>query len=327
MRQYGPIVVACPALLLGYWGLGCGSSAWGAEEGPRARFHMSYRAPDGCPDEAEFAKQVGTNLGAPWLAQISDFAGILSVTVRGEGDSYAGHLVLVTADGGNGYQRRQAVEGCGELVTALAYSAAAAIEIIWRLPPPPPPPPSQPQSEDVQPHFEVGLDGGRAWGLGPSGAWGGSAFIGYRWPDSRVSARLGAEYWDSGWGTLAGVPLRASLIALNGDACPYELRVGAAVSIPLCVRVEIGVHSLRSQSAVGATSTISSGPWLSAGLLPRLRVSGWGAFMEVTGGLSFPFYRAEVHSRVNEDDPRPSLEYRAPAWAAVSSLGIGWEFL
>lgn len=142
-----------------------------------------------------------------------------------------------------------------------------------------------------------------------------------------MSARLGAAYWDTGWGTLAGVLMRVSPIVLDGDACPYELRVGSVVSIPLCARVEIGVHSLRSQSAVGASSTISSGPWLSVGLLPRLRVSSWGAFMEVTGGLSLPFCRAEVHSRVNEDDLSPSLAYRAPVWAAVSSLGIGWEFL
>ncbi len=99
------------------------------ESGQPTRFHSTLRAPEGCPTVSEFAAGISgrTQLAAP-VATAAQADLVLFVTVTPGGKQLVGRLSLRWPDAGRTARREVAGASCGEVLDALAFVAALAID-------------------------------------------------------------------------------------------------------------------------------------------------------------------------------------------------------
>jgi hypothetical protein len=88
---------------------------------------LTYRAPPGCPDEAQFLREVAARTGQGRRAARDEPGRSFAITVTAEGNGERGVLTVANADGA--VSRREVVgDTCNEVVLALALMTALAID-------------------------------------------------------------------------------------------------------------------------------------------------------------------------------------------------------
>lgn len=344
---------------------------------PRNKFDLLYVAPSECPTRQEFVGWTnqfyqGTDEGtAPtdtesaenWQASPGEIAGSVRIKVVGDGDEYTAHLVMVDAEGQCPTSRPPHTEtACADAVRAMAYSLAQALKAppcadaaegaapseIGAKPCPPPararepatPSTTKPRSTEEPLRGEVGLGAGLVAPLAENIAWGGTLFVGFLSPDTNLSGRLTAGYWNAGRVPI-GYALDAELWSLTAAICPLALELNRWLTLPFCATAELGtvalsgVGSSTEADASGDGST-SAGDndranlylWSSLGVAPRLRLERRWLFAEIEPNLVFPLLRhpVYVHQPGNETSERENAG-QVGGWVALKAhLNVGIVF-
>ena len=326
----------------------------------KRRYHLDYRAPPVCPAVLEFLAIIDSHrFGDWWHAAEDEFAGAISVTVRGESDSYSAYLVLGEADE-RSPERRHVAASCEQVLQAVAFSIREAIQIRCGAHRKPPAAATAPKATPACPalsgpgrsrtswpqvggYAEVAGQSGADWRIGPEVSWGGDLLGGYRWPRAGWSARMGVGYWDTGW-TRGGVGrVRLALARVVGEVCPFERPLIGGLSMLGCINADVGQHTMVGKA--GSFSVSWRQLWASVGLnFPKLRYSLGHLFVEVGAGPSYSFVRRSLYppaagsaaesvptnNAAASSDPAASSAspaiYEAPRPAMQFALALGWRF-
>jgi hypothetical protein len=266
--------------------------AWpiAAQAAPRVR--LSYRAPEGCPDEGAFLSSVAAQ-AHPFERAPRSAARVrsLDAQIRRTAEGHAGLLRVREADGATS-ERDVRAPTCAEVFSALTLVTALAIDT--SPPPPSPPPPEEPEPSPPEPgrwHFATAAHGGAFFAMAPSASWGVTPSIEAAPPfgDGRFDVRLGFTF----------------------AASPHAVTAtGSAEFLWLAGRLEAGFLplawgpvSLRPTAGIGAGAIVGRGfsiafpreqvrPWLDVTLGARAAITLVpGLAIELAGGLLVPITR------------------------------------
>ncbi len=269
------------------------TSAWGED------VHLTYRGPDTCPAERVFKMRVGTRTDkARWVDAKRALRGF-EITLRDDGSTATGQLIIISPDVENGASRDVAGETCDEVVRALALITALAIDpdasLVPRstapkpapvpappkpppappapLPPPPPPPPAPVDDRAWRWTFGGGMMG--TTGLGDKLAvviplFVDATFDGTSW--FSPSFRLGATLLPDRVLTHPAARAHLSRYAGWANSCPVRVRFGKLALRP-CVGVEVGALLARGDG-IDEPATAKH-PWVAATAEGRAQVFPW----------------------------------------------------
>jgi hypothetical protein len=289
-----------------------------------------YQAPSRCPDEASFLAQVKRRTARMRAPRPGEPERVFTVTIDGRAPS-RGQLAIQNTQGG---QSLRVVEGdhCAEVVYALAFAAALAIDpaaagSVPTAPPPlplvapvPPPPRAPPPPQKKRLYLGLGSAATVSTLVAPAAAFGGELFVesgldvgaGFR-----PSLRLAATYTRSRE-VLVGSG-RAQLTRWTGglEACPTRWSLGS-LRAWACGRFDAG--TLRGQGSGLNEPKASTATWLGLGPTGHLRwVFGELFFIELDGRAVFPLAHPRFFFQPN------STVHQVSTVGAEGGLAIGLE--
>jgi hypothetical protein len=281
-----------------------------------APVHLVYQAPDGCPDQAAFEASVRERAAGAVLA--ADAPRTFTIAVTPTPDGFTGTLTTPDA-------RTSHVDAtrCDDLVLALAFMTALAIEPGGSAPPAPPPPtppapPPPPAPVDRgAPRWHVAamiapeLDLGVTPRTLPAGSLEGRyarAGLGH--------ADLGVVLGRDTASTKVGDARFTWLIA-RASACWTPL--DHAFEVDACVHLEGGMLEAQGVDVIRAQDLRRS--WFAAGVHAGARWNlGASIFAELRAGASVPFVRDRFYFVPNV------FIHEAAAITPWVGLGVGYRF-
>jgi hypothetical protein len=298
-----------------------------------APIDVEYRGGEGCPDEAAFLERLHQRTTGSWNGGGIDRPRQVLVAVEGSGAAAAGRLTIVGRSGET-TTREVSGQSCEQIVDALAFVVALALDPTASADRPTAPPISPAQPEAPATPAAPSTRGAR-WRLSAAAHAG---MTGAFPPGLQVSVPVFVELGREPPPTLRGWS--------PGVRLGFERGFGASVQVPVGVaRFTWNVGRLDLCAGLSVTSTLSLGPCLGvdAGALegagsiahPRNASSLWIAlgglargrwqvrsplFLEVEAGAVFPLVRDTFVF-----DPQTFL-YKAPAMGARVSAGVGAYF-
>jgi hypothetical protein len=278
--------------------------AGGARAEPPTALALDYRAPEGCPTEAEFMAELTARTTRAKAASAGEIG--LPVRVRIEpiaGGSH-GELVLGDARDASAAKRTLSAVDCRQVVAALALMTALAVDPDAATSPEPPPaahppPPTPPRapapprrteaSARVTGYAGLGLEATNALSVGLALAP--KLVLGVDRVRDRagLGARLSGERLER---RLTGGAGAGEFVLTDGrlEGCLVHGLLGRTVWVSVCGAFEAGaLHAAgRSVSPPAAVTR----PWLAAGGTARLEarlLPAWG--LELGGDLLLPLVR------------------------------------
>jgi hypothetical protein len=270
---------------------------------------LSYAAASGCADERGFFEQVAARTQRVRLADASEPATALLVSIREVPGGLAGKLEL-RGDEGTTAAREVKAASCDQVVAALAIMAALAIDPDASTEPLPKPraapPPSPPRPVVRPPPEPIALEPAPAlrsrWKVGVS-----LAVLSGVFSDPVLAVRPFVELAREGQ-SRSGYTLRLSAarfqskvvrsegtgeFALNSarlEACPLHLRTWEPVWVSACPLLDAGWLEARGAD-VTPRQSLTRG-WLAAGGTLRIQLRLLEILaLEASGELFFPFVR------------------------------------
>jgi len=289
-----------------------------ASAGERRPVALTYRAPAECPGAASFREQV---YARTQLAELSDHGAPLTVTIRLEGRTFVGTL---ETEGGSARRARSLSDArCTDLVTALALSAALAIDpeasmapaVASVEPPPPAPappgpsttpsallraaPPSEPpapaamREERTRSGHGVRVGWEPAVGYELNGAMGPAVLggVNVRGPELRAGGRFGPALRVAFAGLSSGLALAESPLAtftlLRTRAWLTAFGVGAG-AFEVRPALGLGVGWLSARGLAVTDPRASGSGWVEIAAALEARVSVGRGFVALHGGALVP---------------------------------------
>jgi hypothetical protein len=308
--------------------LGLASIAAASPPSP-APYALTYRAPEGCPAEAQLRADVAAHVRGgtrPSGVQIR-------IEIAAAGGQFSGELFATDRFGS---ENRQSLAGadCGEIAHALAFLAGLAVElgerrpteIVATSPPPAAPPAPTPELSSPERSFALtgwvmaGVTGGLADVPSPSGE------IGVAIESTRPrlwAPGIAAAVLVAGDSQIDGQRGSAQLSLLGGRlaACPLRF-ARSKVDLRPCAGVTFGQVWGRATSLMNAPSVTE--PWLSAEATLAVR---WLAtsriLLQVEGGAVFPIQRASFAFAFQPDG---QAFFTVPSVTGRVSAGCGFRF-
>lgn len=335
--------------------VGLGSADVSAATTP---IRVDYEAHDGCPDTAEFLREITGRTPLSRPATSDEEALEIRVRIEPSDGGSQGNLIL----GRPGWLRERSVDGatCEEVVSALALITALAIDphavtaptpkrepeprptaatpdLLLPLPLPAPwapplpdaaramPPTSPPARAPRRIPWEVGAFGDVAAEVLPRALFGGGIFVGAHLPStSRLegSLRLSLALATTGAFAVPPAGVRFTRGLARVDGCLFALRPLPRLSIEPCVAIEGGVFQAEGIGSAQVPLTESAVvPWAGATAFPRIDVDLGSAFVEAQGGPVFSL----VKRTFVFDNPRVVIHEVPPVTLGVS-FGAGIHF-
>jgi hypothetical protein len=304
---------------------------------------LDYRAPpEGCPNEAEFARRLGERLTRARLAAPEEFARTLLVELTLDAEGAAGRLEFVS-ESGESFSRSVSGPTCDDVATGMALVAALAVdaELAVEPPPepepepepeplPPPPPrrrappprrPSPPPPPEEPSGWFVSAGGGLVTWVSPTAALWGSIGGGYELEE------FGPHFRVEGYttrGTLERDSREASFTGYGGrlEACPVAVGIPGVVGLEPCAATYVGVSLAEGMpSAALPTAHSDESFWLSASVVVRASVLLGVVWFEASTELGVPITRKEyIFER-----PRESV-FTVPQAGVGVRLGLKIKF-
>jgi hypothetical protein len=304
---------------------------------------LDYRAPDGCPNEAEFARRLSERLTRARLAAPEEFARTLLVELTLDAEGAAGRLDFVS-ESGESFSRSVRGPSCDEVASGMALVAALAVDAEPTVEPPPetpapppappapppprpaPPPPRPPPSPPPPPPealsgwFMSGSGGLVTWASpGPALALvlGGGYELDELGPHFRVEGYMtsGSREDDQRESSFDGYGGRL-------EGCPIAAGVRRLLRLEPCVATYVGISLAEGMpsDALPTTRTDESF-WFSASLVARASAFiGFGWF-EAAAEVGVPITRKEyIFERPREN------AFTVPAAGFGARLGLNVEF-
>jgi hypothetical protein len=312
------------------------SGALRAEEVTPVR--LSYTAPGDCADEHGFFDQVAARTQRVRLADASEPATALVVSIRVVPGGLAGRLEL-RGDEGTTSAREVKAASCDQVVAALAIMAALAIDpdaSTEPLPKPKPAPPrprpkpvAQPKPRSAPPAPTSSLNS--RWKAGVS-----LAVLSNVFPDPALAVRPFLELAREGrpaWGytlRLSAARFQSKVSRAEGtgefalyvsrlEGCPAHLRAWQPLWLSACLGLDGGWLEARGADVTPSQSVTR--PWLAGGETTRIELRMLEILaLEVSGEVFFPFVRDRFF--VGSD----ATVYRTPAVGFGGAVGLGVFF-
>jgi hypothetical protein len=329
----GPIVAFAAATVIAGTPLGAADAAAQDDTEP---IRLSYRAPEGCPDEASFVARIRERTKRARLAWTGEPARTFTVIVEA-GPPPSGRVAIQAGGESQGMRRVQA-DTCSDVSDALALVIALAIDPRATLAAAPSAAaasaaPSTPPSKVSAPApvtnpageasaVFAGADVTVATGIAPRVLFGGSPYVGWRSAGATIwqpSLRLAFVRVGSGPLDVQGGKAEFTWTVGRLDVCPIVWPRGT-VRLTECVRVEAG--TLEGARADVTSPPSHPDPWLSAGLLVRAEWSPlvWAFIDAEVGGLL----------RVTQDwfwfDSANTPFHEVPLVGVTAGVGLGVRF-
>ena len=332
------------ATLRGFW-LACAigvSSAPASAETERVK--LAYRASRGCPGEPEFVAEVGRRLAEPWLAEGSELARVLNVTLSSDAAQTRGELVYLSARG----QRTRRVltaNSCSDLFSAMVLISVLAIQSGFEVgdetsapeaqpaPPPAPVPASPPllarESRTAPASRAVAGIRARAsgrlllaGGVGPSPAFGVGSFLELGPRDSSWNVRAGVGTLTTGAvDTGSGRRATFKLQYVELGICP---ELGSTnLALVVCGLSVLGSLSGRGERAPPLVVTVEEPRrlWLALALEPRFEFRADFLTLHLGPALVLPFAQPEFKF----EQPETSA-HQVPTVTWSAGAGVGVQF-
>jgi hypothetical protein len=261
---------------------------------------VRYRAPSGCPTEAEFLQEVRQRSPRVEAAPAVDSAQLVVTIAEESVPRYRGRLERATPQGNAGV-REITGESCLDVAKALALITALTADLVSPAPTPaesPKPtanaetkvdratPPVAAREVDVpaptptgvrgvpRGRWQVGLEGLVASGVTPNPLAGFTVFgeidgrsSAFWVPGVRLSASLGVSSWSAPDATDPAEAHFAWMVA-SLDGCPFQIGDPLDLSVQPCARVTGGW--LRSAGGGRANSHVRYPAWGDAGAVVRV---------------------------------------------------------
>ena len=315
-------------------------------------YRLDYRADSGCPDEAEFARLVRTQLVEFRDGEAGEAGAHALVRLQLEGDGVLARLELERRAGGR-YEREIRGESCDEVASALAFVLAYALGGAEGAPETkaekaPVRRPSglaeagRNSSASAHPARAEPRESGRprlAWRLGFGVGLGVRTGLGPTWTPVEAAVidvrRAGSEPLVLG---LRASVLRAepitrldrfgetdfSWLALRLDACPLEVKAFDRLTLQPCVGAHAGRITAAGQPtpAAGARGRSAQRTWYDVTVAARLELRVLRTlYLEAQGDLIAPL----TAYRFAFDNPDTEV-YQVPDAAVAGFLGLGAHF-
>jgi hypothetical protein len=296
----------------------------------RIAFRVDYVAPAGCPDAAAFSALVRERTTRVREADEGESAQRLRVELRIAEGGASGQLTA-ERDGETSDVRTLRGRTCADVVSALALTAALSLDPSARFSLPTPPPAPAPTPARA-PTNVVPVAPLARWTRARVGATAGLARIvspGVM-PFAGVAGEVEATRW---WRPAVRLSLlgasnalatdRAatfSWIALELEACPFQLPLGARAALAPCGAAQGGL--LRASGRGEPTVYTESRLWTGAGAAAHLSVAispRWA--IDLGAGTLIPFQERDFRF---EDPTRSLARTAAISWRA--GLGASWAF-
>jgi hypothetical protein len=310
-------------------------------ETPFAPMDVEYRGGEGCPDEAAFLERLHARTMGSWDAGGIDRPRQVLIAVEGSGAAAAGRLTIVGRSGET-TTREVSGQSCEQVVDALAFVVALALDPTASADRPPAPPispappeaPAAPAAPEAPAAPAAPSTPGARWRLSAAAHAGMTgAFPAGLQVSVPVFVELGREPatlrgwspgvrlgFERGFGASVQVPVGVARFTWNVgrlDLCA-GLSVTPTLSLGPCLGVDAG--ALEGAGSIAHPRNASS-LWIALGGLARGR---WQVrsplFLEVEAGAVFPLVRDTFVF-----DPQTYL-YKAPATGARVSGGVGAYF-
>ena len=325
--------------------LGAGATARATPDGEEEPVRLTYRAPDGCPDEADFVARLRARTSRARMAWPGEPARTFDVAIDA-GPPPSGSVAVLEPDFPMGTRRVQA-DTCADVADALAlvialsvdpHASLAPVTPVATLPAAPPsssatpepassalppagkesPPPSSPPRAELF----AGVDLAVTSGVAPSALVSGSPYIGWRAnaagafdPSLRlafVSATSDAQVLSAGSADFAWTAGRF-------DVCPVAWG-GRLLRLTACARLEAGALRVAARDVPLPETRVR--PWLATGPLARAE---WVFLQPV-------FLEAEIGLLLRPTNDRfyfqpDTTVYRVPLFATSGAIGVGAHFL
>jgi hypothetical protein len=290
-----------------------------------------YSAPAAiCPAEADFWQAFSSRAQHAVRGEPAEWR--LVVRIERARNRFSGS-VLVTHGKAEALSRSLEDDSCADLATALAVIAAITVESAPRTPKPPPPPeddfvvdlpPPVLPPERVNLRVGVGTEGTSF--LAPVASAGIAAFFEAEAPKGFFAPRI-----------RVGPHFSTSF--------PFRVESATAIASSFFARVEVGglrirfarVFALRAGAFVDIGAIVVEGrdaphpqtvtaPFFVGGAILRLAWETPIFFLEVGGGVAFPFTRSRFFFRVPDDPRPPNLAFEFPGVGAMGEVGVGVRF-
>ncbi|MCE9575259.1 MAG: hypothetical protein K8W52_19065 [Deltaproteobacteria bacterium] len=275
--------------------------------------HLSYAAPEACPDTAAFTAAVRLRAPRATLTDDATAPDVRAFDVRitaGDG-GFVGTLATGDADA----TRALSASRCDDLLAALALITALAIDPTTAVVDPIEPPPIAPPRAPSPWHLAGLLGGGLEAGVMPEAAIAGHAAV-------RL-ARAGLGHVDLGalaarqTATTAHGNARFTLATARAAAC-WTAREGR-VALDACGHAELGLLQARGLEVVRAQTVTRT--WLAVGAhgAARWQIAA-PVFLELALGATLPLVRDRFTFAPNQ------LIHQANAVVPWVVLGVGVRF-
>lgn len=303
---------------------------------------LRYSAPNECADEHGFFEQVTARTQRVRLADASEHATALIVSVRSVRGGLAGRLVL-RGDEGVTSAREVKAASCDQVVAALAIMAALAIDpdaSTEPLPKPPatprPPLPKPamraPARASVRATAPPAASLRSRWEAGVS-----LAVLGALFDEPVASLRPFMELAREGQSAfgytfrLSAARFQSSTRRVEGtgeftlssgrlEACPGHVRAFSPLWISACLALDAGWLAARGAD-VTPRQSVSRG-WVAGGEITRVELRLFDTLaLEASGEVFFPFVRDRFF--VGQD----ATVLRTPAVVGGGTIGLGVFFL
>lgn len=287
-------------------------------------YALTYRAPEGCPTEAQMSAAVTAHVRSGTRP-----SGVrIEIEIAAVDGRFTGHLLAADRFGS---ENRQAVDGasCGEIARALAFLAGLAVELGERrqvdlvsmgAPPGAPPAAPAPHSFRIAGRILAGVTGGLADAPSLMGE------VGVVLDDVRprvFAPALEGAILVAGDSQIEGRRGSAALSLLGGRlaACPVRLSKSKAELRP-CLGAAFGEVWGRATSLTDAPTVTE--PWLSAEGTLALRWFVTSQILaEVEGGAVFPLMRPSYSFAFQ---PAGQPLYTVPRVTGRIAAGVGFRF-
>ncbi len=266
--------------------------------------HLVYRAPVGCPGEADLEAAIQARTALFRRAAAATGTRAFEIEVSASGAGFEGTLRVVEPDGSS-TTRTVASERCEDVVQAIGFVAALAVDPAAtaapretpQLQPAPVTPPAPAPVARVEPPGEgnwtlaFGAHLGLSSGMAPSALPVVALFADVRGPWALAgssSLRLGFVYAAQDVPVAGAGSAELAWMLGRADLCPASF--GGAITFEPCARFDVG--ALTATGVEVANAQREQRLWLAAGAVGRARwqVSGAIAF-ELEASVAAPLLR------------------------------------
>lgn len=291
---------------------------------------VAYRAPQSCPNRAEFLRQIELRLSQPSATLVARGAPRFAATVRLQGGAARGTLVVIARDGTRSV-RLVPGRSCAEVVAAMALISALTLDPNASTAPLHPATRAQPRNVPARRthsepshagwHFGLGIRLSVASAVAPHAVLAGEPLITVDDDSGRLLApefRLAALRSTTATVTKSLGEATFNWTAARLSVCPVRWPARSALALRPCALMDLGV--LEGSGVLTHQPSSAGALWIAPGVAARLSFSPLPPLsFELEGGATFPLERDSFFFAPNTPD---NVAFQVPRVGVVASVGV-----